>query len=67
MMISGAITALATPMKVDGSLDFLSLEKFIEFQISEGINALVPVGTTWESAQCSLTEICTQFFRTNPY
>ena len=41
MNIKGAITALATPMKMDGSLDFSSLEKLIEFQISEGINGLV--------------------------
>ena len=50
MNIKGAITALATPMKMDGSLDFSSLEKLIEFQISEGINGLVAVGTTGESA-----------------
>ena len=56
MKISGAITALATPMKVDGSLDFLSLEKLIEFQISEGINALVAVGTTGESATVDVKE-----------
>ena len=56
MKISGAITALATPMKVDGSLDFLSLERLIEFQISEGINALVAVGTTGESATVDVKE-----------
>ena len=56
MKISGAITALATPMKVDGSLDFLSLEKLIEFQISEGIKALVAVGTTGESATVDVKE-----------
>lgn len=56
MKISGAITALATPMKTDGSLDFLSLEKLIEFQISEGINALVAVGTTGESATVDVKE-----------
>ena len=56
MKISGAITALATPMKVDGSLDFLSLEKLIDFQISEGINALVAVGTTGESATVDVKE-----------
>ena len=56
MKISGAITALATPMKVDGSLDFTSLEKLIEFQISEGIDALVAVGTTGESATVDVNE-----------
>ena len=42
--------------RVDGSLDFLSLEKLIEFQISEGINALVAVGTTGESATVDVKE-----------
>ena len=56
MNIKGAITALATPMKMDGSLDFSSLEKLIEFQISEGINGLVAVGTTGESATVDVEE-----------
>ena len=56
MNIKGAITALATPMKMDGSLDFSSLEKLIEFQISEGINGLVAVGTTGESATVDVKE-----------
>ena len=56
MKISGAITALATPMKSDGALDFLSLENLIEYQISEGINALVSVGTTGESATVDVDE-----------
>ena len=56
MKISGAITALATPMKSDGTLDFSSLENLIEYQISEGINALVSVGTTGESATVDVEE-----------
>ena len=56
MKISGAITALATPMKSYGALDFLSLENLIEYQISEGINALVSVGTTGESATVDVDE-----------
>ena len=56
MNIKGAITALATPMKMDGSLDFSSLERLIEFQISEGINGLVAVGTTGESATVDVEE-----------
>ena len=56
MKIFGAITALATPMKSDGALDFLSLENLIEYQISEGINALVSVGTTGESATVDVDE-----------
>ena len=56
MKISGAITALATPMKSDGTIDFSSLENLIEYQISEGINALVSVGTTGESATVDVEE-----------
>ena len=56
MKISGAITALATPMKSDGTIDFSSLENLIEYQISEGINALVSVGTTGESATLDVEE-----------
>ena len=56
MKISGAITALATPMKSDGTIDFSSLKNLIEYQISEGINALVSVGTTGESATVDVEE-----------
>tara|TARA_Y100000816_G_scaffold238037_1_gene184115 strand:+ start:902 stop:1792 length:891 start_codon:yes stop_codon:yes gene_type:complete len=56
MKISGAITALATPMKSDETIDFSSLKNLIEYQISEGINALVSVGTTGESATVDVEE-----------
>lgn len=47
--VSGALTAMVTPFKADGSLDLKGLEQNIEFQISQGISGLVPVGTTGES------------------
>ena len=50
MSIKGSITALVTPMKENGELDYSSLEKLINFQIDSGISALVAVGTTGESA-----------------
>ena len=50
----GAWTALVTPFDAQGNLDFEGLEKNIEFQISEGISGLLPVGTTGESP--TLTE-----------
>ena len=50
MSINGSITALVTPMKENGELDYSALEKLINFQIDSGISALVAVGTTGESA-----------------
>jgi 4-hydroxy-tetrahydrodipicolinate synthase len=44
----GSITALITPFK-NGSLDERSFRSLIEWQIAEGTNGFVPVGTTGES------------------
>jgi 4-hydroxy-tetrahydrodipicolinate synthase len=48
-MFIGAMTALVTPMR-DGQVDEAALEALVEWQIAEGIDALVPCGTTGESA-----------------
>jgi 4-hydroxy-tetrahydrodipicolinate synthase len=47
--LRGCGTALVTPFKEDESVDYESLARFVEFQISEGIDFLVPCGTTGES------------------
>jgi 4-hydroxy-tetrahydrodipicolinate synthase len=47
-MFKGSITALVTPFK-NNKLDEDSYEKFIEFQIFNGTNGIVPGGTTGES------------------
>lgn len=47
-MFTGSITALITPFK-NGLLDEGAFEKFVDWQITEGTNGLVPVGTTGES------------------
>lgn len=49
-MISGSHVALITPMHTDGSVDYDSLSKLIEFQIENGTDGIVSVGTTGESA-----------------
>ena len=48
-IFTGMATAMVTPMQENG-VDYEALERFIEFQIESGINALVAVGTTGESA-----------------
>ena len=48
-MFTGCGTALVTPFKKDGSLDEQTLRSLVRRQISEGIDFLVPCGTTGES------------------
>lgn len=54
--LRGCGTALVTPFKDDKSVDEDALRKFVEFQISEGIDFLVPCGTTGESPTLSDSE-----------
>lgn len=54
--LQGSITALVTPMKADGAVDYDALAKLIDWQIAEGTHALVAVGTTGESATLSMEE-----------
>jgi len=46
---SGTGVAIVTPFKKDKSIDYQSLEKHIEYLISNGVNYLVVLGTTGES------------------
>jgi len=48
-MFKGSLVALITPMRLDGSLDEDAYAKFIEWQIEQGTQGIVPVGTTGES------------------
>ena len=48
-MFKGCFTASVTPMRDDGSVDYDGLERLLEFQISNGIQGIVAVGTTGES------------------
>ncbi len=47
--IRGCGTALVTPFSNDGTLDVDALRDLVEFQLSEGIDFLVPCGTTGEA------------------
>ena len=55
MQYVGAYTALVTPFR-DGKVDEKRYRELIEWQISEGIDGLVPCGTTGESATLSHQE-----------
>ena len=48
-IFEGMATAIVTPMTRDG-IDYDALGRFIEFQIENGINAIVVMGTTGENA-----------------
>ena len=52
-MFRGVGTALITPFTDSGSLDETALEKFVDWQITEGVNFLVPCGTTGENPTLS--------------
>ena len=55
-MFRGVGTALVTPFKSDGSLDEDALARFVDWQIDEGVNFLVPCGTTGENPALSPDE-----------
>ncbi len=54
-LFKGAATALITPFK-DGKIDYVSMGKLVEWQISQGIDALVVCGTTGEASTLSKKE-----------
>jgi 4-hydroxy-tetrahydrodipicolinate synthase len=54
-MFRGAITALVTPFK-NGQVDEEALRHLLEFQIANGVDGLVPCGTTGESPTLSHDE-----------
>src|SRR5512140_4045937 len=55
-IFTGLGTALVTPFRTDGSFDEPSFEKFVDWQIEQGVNVLVPCGTTGENPALSTAE-----------
>jgi 4-hydroxy-tetrahydrodipicolinate synthase len=49
MKLRGCGTAIVTPFKTDGSIDEPALRSFVDWQVTEGIDFLVPCGTTGET------------------
>lgn len=56
--LQGSIVALVTPMHEDGSVDYPSLRKLIDWHVAEGTNCIGVVGTTGESPTVSVEEHC---------
>ena len=56
--ITGSIVALATPMHEDGSVDYPTLRKLIDWHVTEGTDCIGVVGTTGESPTVNLEEHC---------
>ena len=50
MALRGAMTAIVTPFRDDGSVDLTAFEKLVAWQVESGIHGLVPCGTTGEGA-----------------
>ena len=49
-IFTGAGVAIVTPMNADGSIDFETFGKLIDFQIDNGTDCIVVCGTTGESS-----------------
>ena len=56
--ITGSIVALVTPFLPDGSVDYPTLRKLIDWHIAEGTDCIGVVGTTGESPTVSVDEHC---------
>lgn len=57
-MIKGSLVAIVTPMHEDGSLDFPSLRKLLDWHVEQGTDGIVVVGTTGESPTVDFDEHC---------
>lgn len=55
-VFSGCYTALVTPMKKNGEVDYEALKRLVQFQVEEGVSGILAVGTTGESATLNWDE-----------
>ncbi len=55
-IFKGAAVAIVTPMNADQTVNYDKLEELINWQISEGTDAIVIAGTTGESSTLSMAE-----------
>ncbi|MGH6762836.1 MAG: 4-hydroxy-tetrahydrodipicolinate synthase [Phyllobacterium sp.] len=65
-MLKGSLTALVTPFDKNGNFDEKAFRGFVNWQIAEGTNGFVPVGTTGETPTLShdehrrVVEVCVE-------
>lgn len=57
-MFTGSMVAIATPMQEDGSIDYESLDKLVDFHLENQTDVIIPAGTTGESATLDHEEHC---------
>jgi 4-hydroxy-tetrahydrodipicolinate synthase len=55
-MFRGAFTAIVTPFGENGEVDYAAYRSLIEFQLEQGVDGIVPVGTTGESPTLDFQE-----------
>ena len=56
ILFKGTGTALVTPFTINGSVDGKALRRLVKFQIQNGVEAIIPSGTTGEGATLSDAE-----------
>lgn len=56
--ITGSIVALATPLHEDGSVDYPTLRKLVDWHVAEKTDCIGVVGTTGESPTVTVEEHC---------
>jgi len=54
----GSVVALVTPMHEDGSVDYATLRKLVDWHVAEGTDCIGVVGTTGESPTVDVEEHC---------
>lgn len=63
-MFRASMVALVTPMHIDGSIDYKSMARLVEFHIENNTSAIISMGTTGESATLDMDEHCEVMART---
>lgn len=56
MTLTGTYTALITPFNENGSVDHQALRELVQWQVAQGVEGIVPVGTTGESPTLDFDE-----------
>ena len=56
--ITGSIVAIVTPLHEDGTVDYPTLRKLIDWHVAEGTDCIGVVGTTGESPTVNVDEHC---------